>query len=244
MEWPASPSSRAAPTTTSPPSATGCRGGMREGLVDAVDAFCERIAFSTAQVERVFEAAAVAGPARQAARRAAERLRRRRTRGALQGVVLRPPRTSGRRRHRRDARRRHGGDAAARRVPFPARDEAAADRRAARGRRRDGGLHRPQPGHVAHAVAAADDPPGLRRLPAHARGGRARRHRATRRARWAWPTAARWPPASAPTSRCGSTSIRASSPTGSAIRPAGAASSAPPTPSAVSQSSETRASLR
>ncbi|HEY0884263.1 MAG TPA: imidazolonepropionase, partial [Ramlibacter sp.] len=27
-----------------------------EGLVDAVDAFCERIAFSTAQVERVFEA--------------------------------------------------------------------------------------------------------------------------------------------------------------------------------------------
>jgi imidazolonepropionase len=28
-----------------------------EGLVDAVDAFCERIAFSTAQVERVFEAA-------------------------------------------------------------------------------------------------------------------------------------------------------------------------------------------
>ncbi|MGZ5786704.1 MAG: imidazolonepropionase, partial [Ramlibacter sp.] len=29
----------------------------REGLVDAVDAFCERIAFSTAQVERVFAAA-------------------------------------------------------------------------------------------------------------------------------------------------------------------------------------------
>ena len=29
----------------------------REGLVDAVDAFCERIAFSTAQVERVFRAA-------------------------------------------------------------------------------------------------------------------------------------------------------------------------------------------
>jgi imidazolonepropionase len=28
-----------------------------EGLVDAVDAFCERIAFSTAQIERVFEAA-------------------------------------------------------------------------------------------------------------------------------------------------------------------------------------------
>ena len=32
-----------------------------EGLVDAVDAFCERIAFSTAQVERVFEAARALG---------------------------------------------------------------------------------------------------------------------------------------------------------------------------------------
>ena len=33
----------------------------REGLVDAVDAFCERIAFSTAQTERVFEAAVALG---------------------------------------------------------------------------------------------------------------------------------------------------------------------------------------
>lgn len=32
-----------------------------EGLVDAVDAFCERIAFSTAQTERVFEAAKALG---------------------------------------------------------------------------------------------------------------------------------------------------------------------------------------
>ena len=32
-----------------------------EGLVDAVDAFCERIAFSTAQVERVFQAARALG---------------------------------------------------------------------------------------------------------------------------------------------------------------------------------------
>jgi imidazolonepropionase len=32
-----------------------------EGLVDAVDAFCERIGFSTAQTERVFEAARAAG---------------------------------------------------------------------------------------------------------------------------------------------------------------------------------------
>jgi len=32
-----------------------------QGLVDAVDAFCERIAFSTAQTQRVFEAAAALG---------------------------------------------------------------------------------------------------------------------------------------------------------------------------------------
>ena len=32
-----------------------------EGLVDAVDAFCERIAFSTAQTQRVFEAASALG---------------------------------------------------------------------------------------------------------------------------------------------------------------------------------------
>ncbi|MBC5766116.1 imidazolonepropionase [Ramlibacter albus] len=34
---------------------------QQDGLVDAVDAFCERIAFSTAQTERVFEAARAAG---------------------------------------------------------------------------------------------------------------------------------------------------------------------------------------
>ena len=32
-----------------------------EGLVDAVDAFCERIAFSTSQTRRVFEAAKALG---------------------------------------------------------------------------------------------------------------------------------------------------------------------------------------
>jgi imidazolonepropionase len=36
-------------------------GCTREGLVDAVDAFCERIAFSTAQTARIFEAAQALG---------------------------------------------------------------------------------------------------------------------------------------------------------------------------------------
>jgi imidazolonepropionase len=34
---------------------------VREGLADAVDAFCERIAFSPAQCARVFDAARAAG---------------------------------------------------------------------------------------------------------------------------------------------------------------------------------------
>ena len=50
-------SSTAAPTTTSPPSAPGCRRCTPQGLVDAVDAFCERIAFTPAQTRRVFDAA-------------------------------------------------------------------------------------------------------------------------------------------------------------------------------------------
>ncbi|MCY4305733.1 MAG: imidazolonepropionase [Aestuariivita sp.] len=37
------------------------RRGYREGLVDAVDGFCERIAFTPAQIERVFQAASDVG---------------------------------------------------------------------------------------------------------------------------------------------------------------------------------------
>ena len=44
-----------------------------EGLMDAVDAFCDHIAFSPAQTRRVFEAARQLGSARQAACRATER---------------------------------------------------------------------------------------------------------------------------------------------------------------------------
>ena len=53
--------SPAAPTTTSTKCCACCRRCTREGLVDAVDAFCERIAFSPAQTERVFEAARALG---------------------------------------------------------------------------------------------------------------------------------------------------------------------------------------
>ena len=43
--------------TSTPSPAIGCRKLAGEGLVDAVDVFCERIAFTVAQAERLFEAA-------------------------------------------------------------------------------------------------------------------------------------------------------------------------------------------
>jgi len=59
-----------------------------EGLVDAVDAFCERIAFTPAQTRRVFDAAHRARPARQAARRAAQRPGRSAARRRVRRLVL------------------------------------------------------------------------------------------------------------------------------------------------------------
>ncbi len=43
------------------PSANGCHGCTARALVDAVDAFCERIGFDAAQTGRVFEAARALG---------------------------------------------------------------------------------------------------------------------------------------------------------------------------------------
>ena len=46
-----------APTTMSRRFATGCRACMQKDLIDAVDAFCERIGFTVAQTRQVFERA-------------------------------------------------------------------------------------------------------------------------------------------------------------------------------------------
>ena len=67
-------SSLAAPTTTSPTCArTPFPRPRREGLADAVDAFCETIGFTAAQTRRVFDAARAHRSAGQAARRPAFR---------------------------------------------------------------------------------------------------------------------------------------------------------------------------
>ena len=98
------PNTRAAPTTTSTPSCAWLPALHAEGLVDAVDAFCDRIAFTPAQTRRVFEAARAPGAAGQAACRAAERPGRRGARGRIRRAVVRPPRAPERSRRRAMAR--------------------------------------------------------------------------------------------------------------------------------------------
>ena len=70
------------------------------GLVDAVDAYCESIAFSSAQIAKLFDKAHSLEPARQTARRPVVRLRRRRTRGRLSRPVCRSSRICVRERSR------------------------------------------------------------------------------------------------------------------------------------------------
>ena len=88
-------------------------GDRRQGLADAVDVFCEGIAFSPEETARVFEAAQDARPAGQAARRPALQSARRGTRRRLRCAVGRSPRIHRRGRSGSDGEGRHGrGDAA------------------------------------------------------------------------------------------------------------------------------------
>ena len=125
---------RPRPTATRTPTSTQVADEMlpaiaAEGLADAVDAFCEGIAFSPEQIARVFDAAQRARPAGQAACRPALQPRRRRARRALRRAVGRPSRIHRRGRRRGDGAGRHGRGAAARRLLLPARDAEAAGRR-------------------------------------------------------------------------------------------------------------------
>ena len=187
-----------------------------EGLVDAVDGFCEGIAFSTAQVRRVFEAARGLGlpvkiHAEQlsnlgGARLAAEF-------GGLSADHLEYLDEAG------VAAMAAAGMVA---VILPGAFYTLRETQAppiaalARAGRADGGGDRLQPRLVADGLAAAGDEHGLHAVPADARGGagrgdarggagaRARRLRADRRR------------GCAPTSRSGRRGIRRSSPIASA----------------------------
>ena len=116
-------------------------------LADAVDVFCERIAFSPAQCERVFAAAVrhglpVKGHFEQLSNLGGARLaaRSRPSRRTTSSISMR--RACG------DCRSGHGGRAAARCVLLPPRDAEAAGGRASRGRRADGRGQRPEPRHL------------------------------------------------------------------------------------------------
>ena len=169
-----------------------------------------------------------ARPAGQAARRAAQRPGRRRARRRFGALSLRPPRIPERRRRR--ARWRAAGSVA---VLLPGafyflRETKLPPVQALR----DAGVpiaiatdH--NPGSSPDAVAAADAEHGLHAVPPDARGGAARRHRATRaralglRDRGTLAAGQR-----ADFVGLGRSSIRPSSPTGSATTPAGASSPA------------------
>ena len=106
------------------------RAAHAEGLVDAVDAFCEGIAFIPAQVARVFARRARPRPAGEDPRRAALEPRRRRAGGRVRRAFGRPPGVS--RRGRASRAMAAAGTVAvhpARRLLHAARDPGAADRR-------------------------------------------------------------------------------------------------------------------
>ena len=175
-----------------------------QGLVDAVDAFCERIAFSPAQTERVFAGRARGSACRSscmpsssatAAARSWPRATARSAATTWSGSAKRaPPRW-----------RRQGPW----RCCCPARSISCAKRAlppvdaAAPARRADGGVHRLQSGQLALHLAAADAEHGLHAVQADARGGPGRRDAQCGAARWACRIAACWPRACAPTSCCG-----------------------------------------
>ena len=169
------PNTRAAPTTTSTPSAPGCRRCTREGLVDAVDALLRphrasrrrrRGASSTRRARSACRSSCTpsSSATQHGAALAAEY-------GALSCDHLE---YLGARRRRGDGRGRQRRRAPARRVLLPARDAAAAGRGAARRRRADRDRDRPQPGLVADALAAADAEHGVHAVPADPRRGVAR----------------------------------------------------------------------
>ena len=185
-----------------------------QGLADAVDGFCEGIAFSPGQMARVFEAAKAHRPAGQAARRPAVEPARRRTCRALRRAVGRSSRIYRRSRSGRHGEGRHGRGDAARRLLLHPRDQEAAGRAVPPARRRDGGRHGLQPRHLAADLAAADHEHGRdavrhdgRRMPRrrHARSGACARPLRAKRERWR--------AANGPISRSGTSRARPSSST-------------------------------
>ena len=151
-----------------------------EGLADAVDAFCEGIAFSPEQTGARLQGRPRTGPAGAPARRPALGHRRSRAGGELRRPLGRPPRAHERGRRRGDGGGRLGRGAAARRLLLPARHPCPAGRGLPPSPRAHGRGDGLQPRHLApHLPVAGDEhgrdpvPPDRGRVPGrrHARGG-------------------------------------------------------------------------
>ena len=165
-------SSTAAPTTTSTPSReSGCRRWRTAGLVDAVDVFCESIAFTVAQAERLFAAARALGvPVKMHAEQLSN------LGGTLAAhaprPLLRPPGVRRRGRGRR-ARRRRNGRCCCRWRSTVSRTRASRRSRRCAPPARDRGRQRLQSGLVARHLASDRHEHGDAPVRAHRRRGTA-----------------------------------------------------------------------
>ena len=127
-----------------------------ERLADAVDVFCESIAFSPAAMPTRLRGGRAARLAGQGPRRAAFEPWRRPACGTVPSPLGRSPRTPRRRGRAGHRQGRQRGRAAAGRVLLPARNAETAGRAAPRGWRADGGGQRPESRHFAAGFVAAD----------------------------------------------------------------------------------------
>ena len=126
-----------------------------EGLIDAVDGFCERIAFTRDEIARVFASARSARPSGQAACRSVVELGRRGARRRVRRAVRRSSRICGRGRPCGDGERGRRRGAAAGRVLCAQGTTGASGRPHAQVSPADGGRHRFQSRHLAHDLAPA-----------------------------------------------------------------------------------------
>jgi hypothetical protein len=133
----------------------GLEAAHAEGLVDAVDGFCEGIAFSPEQIAPVFDKARARGiPVKLHA----EQLSNLGGASWQPNMARCPPIISNMPRRRCGkamAESRHCGRHPARRLLHIARDSCAANRGVPQARCADGGRHRLQPRLVADVIAAA-----------------------------------------------------------------------------------------
>ena len=165
---------RRKPTATRPvtstTSATMLPADRRDGLADAVDAFCEGIAFSPDETARVFAAAQAAGLPVKLHADQLSNLHGAALAGRVRRPVGRPSRIYRRGRRRRDGAGRHVAVLLPGAFYFLRETQTPADRGVAPAWRADRDRHRLQSRHLADHVAALGDEHGGDPVPHDGRG--------------------------------------------------------------------------